>query len=269
MKRGVVIIAHNTIRQDYYRMGVAVAKRAQQFLNLPTTIITDLTTLNSHGAGEYKFDHTIIVEPDRDNYLKKATWINKGRYRVYELTPYDDTLVLDTDYVINSTALLNVFDQPTDFCCYRTARYMFSDDPNEMIGPYSHSTYWATVMRFRKTERTRDLFQLIKIIQENYAYYAELHGFLPYTYRNDHALTIALRAINGHIEQPSDFIPGELQHVSGELTTVERVDDTTYNVMCEVMVRGRLKKSSITIKDSDFHMLNKENYMSLIYADTQ
>jgi hypothetical protein len=267
MKRGVVIIAHNTTHHDYYRMGVAVAKRAQRFLDLPTTIITDQTTLDSHSAGDYKFDHTIVAEADRDNFLRKATWINKGRYRVYDLSPYDDTIVLDTDYMINSTNLLKTFDQPTDFCCYKSARYMFLDDANEIISRHSHSTYWATVMRFQKTERTRDLFRLLKMIQENYTYYSELHGFLPYTYRNDHALTMALHTVNGHIENPADFIPGELQHISGDLITAERVDDTTYNIMHEAEVRGRLKKTAITIKDVDFHMLNKINYMSLVYDE--
>jgi hypothetical protein len=262
--RGVVVIAHNTMRNDYYRMATAVAERAKRFLNLPTTVITDITTLKSHGAGNYRFDNTIVVEPDRDNFLKNATWINKNRYKVYDLSPYDDTLVLDTDYLINSDRLLQTFLQPTDFCCYRTARYFFSDEANEQIGPNSHSTYWATVMRFTRSPRTQDIFGMIKLIQENYAHYAELHGFLPYTYRNDHALTIALRAVNGHIEQPSDFIPGYLNHVDGQLGEVVRVDDTTYNINCQVMIRGRLKKSTITVKDQDFHMLNKENYMSLI-----
>lgn len=269
MKRGIVIIAHNTTHHDYYRMAVAVAKRAERFLDLPTTIITDQKTLDSHGAGSYRFDNTIIVEPDRDNFLRKATWINKGRYRVFELSPYHDTLVLDTDYMINSTALLKTYEQPTDFCCYRTARYMFLGDSNEIISRLSYSTYWATVMRFQKTERVRDLFRLIQMIQENYPYYAELHGFLPYTYRNDYALTLALNTVNGHIVNPADFIPGELQHVSGGPISAERVDYTTYNIMRETTVRGRAKKTVITVKDMDFHMLNKENYMSLVYDETK
>jgi hypothetical protein len=252
------------MKDDYYRMAVAVAQRVQRFLNLPTTIITDETTLASHGAGDYKFDHTIVVEPDRNNHLKNAVWINKNRYRVYDLTPYDDTLVLDTDYMINSSRLLQIFEQPSDFCCYRTARYIGTGNAtNEMIGKNSHSTYWATVMRFTRTERTRDLFEMIKLIQENYVYYAELHGFLPYTYRNDHALTIALHTVNGHMEIATDFIIGELQHIGSD-GLVERVDDTTYNIKCDISIRGRLKKSVITVKDQDFHMLNKDNYMSLI-----
>jgi hypothetical protein len=249
-------------------MGVAVAKRARKYLDLPTTIITDQITLDSNGAKHFKFDHTVVVEPDRNNYIKKATWINKGRFRVHDLTPYDDTIVLDTDYMINSSRLLEVFKQPTDFCCYRSAKYFFSSEPNEMTGPYSLPTYWATVMRFQKTQRTREIFKMVEMIQNNYPYYAELHGFLPYTYRNDYAITLALHTVNGHIEDPADFIPGELQHINSVITRAERVDATTYNLRHEEMVRGRKKKSIITIKDIDFHMLNKENYMSLIYDET-
>jgi hypothetical protein len=261
MSRGIVVFAHNN-RHDYYRMAVTVAKRAERYLGLPTTIITDQNTLDTTGSESYNFDHTIVIEPDRNNFLKKATWINKGRYQVYDLTPYDDTLILDTDYMINSSALLKTFDLPTDFCCYADSKYLFEDTPNELLSPNSLSTYWATVMRFTKTTRTRELFDMIHTIQDNYEHYAELHGFLPYTYRNDYALTIALRTINGHIEQASDRIPGQLTHISN-VCEVIRLDDNTYEAHYEHYIRGRKKKSRVVLHDFDFHMLNKENYIGL------
>jgi hypothetical protein len=261
MTRGIVMFAHNG-NTDYYRMAVHSAQRANRFLNLPVTVITDNETLETTSAPHYEFDKTVIVEADKSNIRGKSTWINKGRYQVYDLTPYDDTLVLDTDFMINSDRLLSLFDDG-DFKCYRNSRYLLSDKKNEMMGTLSLSIYWATVMRFRKSPRIRDMFKMIEMVQNNYEHYAELHGFIPYTYRNDYALTIALRTVNGHLEYDGDFITGELTHV-GENVLVDRIDDTSYRVLSDITINGRKRRQYIKIKDFDFHMLNKNNFMSLV-----
>ena len=43
---------------------------------------------------------------DKSNTREQQVWINKGRYQAYELSPYEETLVLDVDYIINSDKLL-------------------------------------------------------------------------------------------------------------------------------------------------------------------
>jgi hypothetical protein len=268
MTRGVILIAHNN-RNDYYRMALWVAKRVTRFLNLPTTLITDQNTLDTtHHLDNSVFDQVLTIEPDRNNYLNKINWINKGRYQVYDLSPYDETIVLDTDYVINSTRLLDLFNYPSDFVCYKSARYMY--DPystNEILHANSSGTYWATVMRFRKTQRVQNIFEMIKTIQQNYDHYADLHNFLPFTYRNDYALTLSLRAINGHMESPEDFISGRLQHIDSTFS-VKRIDDITYSVHGKVIHNNRERPVYIKISGHDFHMMNKIDYLGMI-ADEQ
>jgi hypothetical protein len=266
MTRGIVLFAHNNEVTDYYQMAVATAKRIHRFLDLPVTIITDEETIASTKASvESVFDKTILIEPDKDNQINKKKWYNKGRYQIYDLTPYDDTIVLDTDYMVNSTALLRVFEQPGDIQCYRDSKYMFGlEMETEQISPVSFGCYWATVIRFKKTPKVADVFEMLKRVQHNYDYYAELHQFLGVTYRNDYALTFAMRTINGHIENPQDFITGSLIHI-GKLVKVTRVDDTTYDLQAtRKNSSGKEKTHRIRVKDFDFHMLNKENFMELV-----
>jgi hypothetical protein len=146
--------------------------------------------------------------------------------------------------------------------CYRTAKHLLEDTENERMGQQGIPIYWATVMRFNRSNRCRDIFKMIEMVQNNYQHYADLHNFLPYTYRNDYALTIALRTVNGHLELPQDFIIGRLIH-AGLKTRVNRVNDTTYDIINEVEVNGTIKQQCIKIKDFDFHLLRKDNFMEL------
>jgi hypothetical protein len=81
-------------------------------------------------------------------------------------------------------------------------------------------------------------------------------------YRNDYALTIALRTVNGQIDNKQDAITGRLIHAGSNLT-LERIDDTTYNVKSEITANGKTRQQYIKIKDYDFHMLDKENFMEI------
>jgi len=41
MTKGILLFAFNNGTVDYYKMAVATAKRANQFLNLPVSVVTD------------------------------------------------------------------------------------------------------------------------------------------------------------------------------------------------------------------------------------
>lgn len=263
MSRGIVLFAHNNGKTDYYRMAVYTAKRANRFLQLPVTIITDDETLSTADTTDYTFDNTITIEADRSNIRGKSVWINKGRYVVYDLSPYTDTLVLDTDYMINSQRLLNTFDLPSDFVCYQKSNYILESKPNEIMSTQGLSTYWATVMRFTKNNRTRDVFKMIEMIQNNYDHYSNLHKFMPYQYRNDYALTIALRTVNGHLDKREDDIPGTLIH-AGHNLVIERIDDITYNIKSDITINSRTRQQYIQVSGYDFHILNKNSFMELM-----
>lgn len=255
--RGVLLTAHNNGKDDYYQMAVYTAKRINKFLDLPVTVITDPDSVSDTG---YTFDKTIFVEPDKSNHRKKSTWINKGRYKIYELTPYDDTLVIDTDYMVNSRQLLDAFNIDTDFCCHKNIKWLMEGDNPEYFHKNLIPTLWATVMRFRKTKRSMHIFQMIEMVQNNYEHYAGIYKFMPYMYRNDYAVTIALKTVNGHLELPTDYLYWRLLHVSLQVK-VYRDSDTAYTLMATDKKTG--KNQYIKLSDTDFHMLNKHNFMEI------
>jgi hypothetical protein len=258
MSRGAVLIAHNNDRYDYYRMAVSTAKRVNKYLDLPVTLITDS---NSISECDYTFDNLILVDPDKSNSRKKSKWINKGRYKVFDYSPYSDTIVLDTDYVVNSQQLLEVFKVDWDFTCHRDIRWLMENCTPEWMHPTTIPTLWATVLRFKKTRRAEQIFCTMEMVQNNYEHYANIYRFMPYMYRNDYALTIALKTANGHLSNPQDYFWWRLLHCSDKIK-VYRDSDTKYTLRSVDQVTN--KNWWMTIKDVDFHMLDKDNFLEIM-----
>lgn len=266
MNRGALLFAFNSPKYNYYSMAVATAKRINHFLGLPVTVVTDEESAKIDTS--YEFDNVIIADADRTNKRDNTLWLNKGRYRAYEISPYDETLLLDTDYVVNSDKLLKTFDTGNDFCCHDTTSFMMHPGvPQEVLSAYSFNTLWATVIMFRKTQRAKHIFECLEMVQKNYNHYANIHNFIGGVFRNDYALTLALRIANGHSEDISDIIPWNLLHIGKNTSVYKNNDDefnTEYTVMFDNWQRGKIRKEYTIIKDCDFHVMNKDNFMELI-----
>lgn len=255
--KGVLLFAFNNDTTDYYKMAVATAKRANRFLDLPVTVVTDTASVTDT---TYKFDNIIFTDAQTDNHKQKMPWYNKGRYRAFDLSPYDETLLLDTDYLINSDTLNRVFDLYDDFMCHKNTSFpLYPNIEQELVSLTSFQTLWATVIAFRKTDRTRQIFECLKMVQENYKHYVNLYGILGLTYRNDYGLTIATRIVNGQVDDPSMYIPWNLNHIKDELK-VSKIDDTSYALIKETSKRPEY----IVMKDTDFHCLSKNTFMELV-----
>src|SRR5210317_2000311 len=92
----------------YTKLAVECAKRIKQYLGLPSTLITD------RKLDTDIFDQQIIVaKPENTNKRfwhdteRTTTWYNFGRHNAIDVTPYDRTLLLDIDYIVNSNTLLS------------------------------------------------------------------------------------------------------------------------------------------------------------------
>lgn len=266
MTRGVILFAFNSPKYNYYDMAHVTAKRVNHFLKLPVTLVTDEDSIPDNYE-DHGWDKVIRVTPDKDNFRDWGLWINKGRYMAYELSPYDETLLLDVDYIVNSDKLLSIFDFYDDFCCHNRTEYLMQfGAPQELLSAYSYETLWATVVAFKKTSRAKQIFETLEMVQKNYEHYGDIHSFIGGIYRNDYALTLALKIVNGHSDNKRDYIPWNLVHL-GKNTQIEKTNedelDTEYTVKFDNWKRGKIKKEYITIKDMDFHLMNKDFFSEM------
>lgn len=262
MTRGVLLFAFNTKQVDYYEMAIATAKRVEHFLKLPVSVVTDSNTILTDY--DYTFDRVLIEESDDSNKKNQQVWINKGRFKAYQLSPYDETLLLDTDYLINSDKLSQGFNLCEDVLTPNKTSFL--DNPKgiqEEISKLSFNTLWATVIFFKKTQKAKEVFDCMKMVQDNYQHYANVYNFSGGMFRNDYALTIALRIVNGHLDDSKDYLPWNLVHAAKDVKAY-KVNDIPFNTEYLMMSRTNEKPTYFFIKDIDFHLLDKENFMELV-----
>ena len=200
--RGIVAFAINTSATDYEKIASLTVKLASQKLNLPCTIITNdhMANMNWHNY-RYDVDLGYAVE-----------WKNFGRNLVYELSPYDETLVIDADYVVLDSGLLKIFDLSWDYLLQRHACSLNNESVSPIMGTHSLPYVWATVFAFRKTPRAQMFFDLVRRIQANYHYYRELFNVESRSYRNDYAFAMADVIINGFTINENG-IPGAMLNI--------------------------------------------------------
>jgi len=129
MNKGIVIYAHNNRKVDYALMAVIAGGLAKKNLGVPVSIITDQSTVEwMQQSGIYEkadalFDKIILVDrPITDNQRRLhdgvsediVPFLNSNRTSVWDLTPYDRTLLIDSDYLIFSNHLNEYWDVDQD-----------------------------------------------------------------------------------------------------------------------------------------------------------
>ena len=261
MSRGILLFAIDTDTREYSKMADYCASKIREHLQLPVTVVT------SGGINKKLFDQIIITKPTKKQQRgisgRIESWKNFDRYRAYELSPYDETVLLDTDYICNSDQLLTLFELNRDFMCHLNRRYLGShwESTVEHFGR-NYPMYWATVVYFKKTPAASSVFDMMAMIQNNYDHYSKIYGFRSGSYRNDYAISIAINTVYGHCRQTSVEIPWPLVNVEFD-TDIELVDDT-WTINFEKTVDTKTKRYKITTRDQDLHMLNKDELLRII-----
>jgi len=212
--RGIVAFAANTETTDYVAIAEQTVPLAGRVLGLPYTIVAE-EQINDYAYTNLRYDR------DSEEFVQ---WRNIGRNLAYELTPYDETLVIDIDYIVQNQELLKIFDLAWDYMLMRDARSLNNDYIPPVMGSNSLPFVWATVFAFRKTPRAKMFFDLVKRIQNNYHYYRELFNVESRQYRNDYAFAIADVILNGfHVQHNS--IPGPLLNVTQPIESITVKDN--------------------------------------------
>ena len=235
--RGILAFAVNTADTDYVTIANQTVALAGRVLNLPYSIITQ-----DHRAHMNWHNYRHDVDLGRP-----VEWKNFGRGLSYELSPYDETLVIDVDFVIQDNSLLKIFDTPWNYLLQRQARSLNDEPVPNLMGSYSLPYVWATVFAFRKTPQAKMFFDLVKRIESNYHYYRELFNVESRTYRNDYAFAMADVIING-FKVSNNSIPGPMLNI---LQPIESI--TTHGN--QVIIKD--KNSAYVIPRMNMHVMSK------------
>ena len=236
--KGVLVFASNTSQTDYVSMARKTAAMAANILGIDQLVVTPDTQ---------EFWKNSRLDPDTKEYVP---WNNHSRWQAYQCSPWDDTLLIDADYLVTTNKLNLLFETASDYLlCHN----------NSMLTP-DHSIHtglppiWATVVFFRKSEKSRLLFDTVRRIENNYAYYREVFNVQSRNFRNDYAFSMADLIINGHQRDPAHAMPWGIVTANSMVNSIDINDDW-------MVVRG--EEQAHILPRQDLHVMSKGWFSSL------
>jgi len=275
MTKGILVFARNNGHIDYVKQAAFLARRAQHHLGLPTTIVTDKVEYVEEKFPN-DFDNVIPLEVRNDQNYRRffdgamsnltASFNNRGRADAYNLSPYHETLVLDTDIVICNDLYKHCFESRNDFLIYQDS-HDISNFRNtrefEYVSDYGIEFYWATCIFFRKTEVNKIFFDLVKHIQDNWDHYYRVYQLNSPMFRNDFAFSIAIHIMNGF--QKGDFtaaMPGKLLYITDKDILWKLSDDKMIFLVEKEKHVGEY--TLVKTVDQTVHVMNKRSLTRII-----
>jgi len=271
MTKGVLVFARNNSQIDYVKQAYYMATRVQKFLNIPVSIVTDNSDYLKKTFSDYKsvfdkiidtgFTDTYTLKRYNDGTLagRQLEFKNDTRTLAYNLTPYDETLLLDSDFLVNNDVLNNCFSSNKDFLIYKDAYDLanFRDYSEfDYVSDTSVPFYWATCVFFRKTVSNKIFFDLLQHIQQNWFHYNSIFQINSSVYRNDHAFSIAIHIMNGY--QQGTFagkMPGKLFYTTDK-DILHEINDRTFLFLIE-KENYLGEYTPIRFKNHNIHVMNK------------
>ena len=250
MTTGVLLYCFDTPEVAYHKFAEKCVELINKNLKLEITLVTNFETykkLKPLGMINYRLIENRIGNK-RSYRGKNISWNNLERSLAYEHSPYNTTILMDVDYFCFTNNLLTYTNTKYDFLVHNKVHDLTGTD---MILGKNESTLpliWATVTIFRKSEFAKQVFDLIKHIQEYYGHYRNLYRLKYMNYRNDFAFAIALHQLNG-MNTHKNFIPTPMAMLAHEVDVLEMSDTGV------VFKYG--KKIGITDKQ-DVHVMDKE-----------
>lgn len=231
--RGVIMFAHNNTEIDYFRLAVVNALLVQKNLGIKNiTVVTDPHSLKQGEKTLGKrlikkaINNIIVIEKDKkfkalnqrlykdtSHTTKYLPFYNVNRCDAYELSPYDETLLIDVDYLILSDTLNHCWGHNNELMMnwkYQDIMYERKDPSLARLYDMGITMYWATVVYFRKTEYVESFFNIVKHVKNNPQYYKDLYKWQGTLYRNDYSFSIAAHMMSGFVDKGIPQLPTTL-----------------------------------------------------------
>lgn len=277
--RGIIMFAHNNSEIDYFKLAVLNSLLIQRHLGISNiTVVTDphsydhgIKTLGKKLVNS-AINNLIVVEKDKEFKLantriykdtshtaKPLSFYNVNRCDAYDLSPYEETILLDVDYLILSDTLNQCWAHNEELMMnwrYQDIMYERKDTTLNRLNDFGITMYWATVVYFRKTPYAETFFNCVKHVKENTQYYKDLYKWNGTLYRNDYSFSIAAHIMSGFQDKGISQLPTTLYKTFDTDDVHSAVDDHTLIMYLE---KPRSPGDFMLTKwdGVDLHVMNK------------
>jgi hypothetical protein len=274
MSNGILIFAHNSTALDYALMSVIAGGLAKKHLNVPVSLATDKNTVlwmknsNIYDRATEIFDKIILIEKPKTNNQRKLhdgehsemiPFTNTNRTSAWDVTPYDRTLLIDSDYLIFTNSL-NEY--------WSSSEVLISsamNDINDKSRAGYHDRYvsdtgvhmfWATTVMFSKNDSGKRFFELVNYVKNNYQYYGDLFRFDTRQYRNDIAFSVTKHILDGFETDSITSLPPVLTAIDRDM--LHSVDT---NGKLTFLVSPKMDSTFVvtSLANTDIHIMNKQS----------
>lgn len=259
--KGVLLFSFNNEAMRYDLMALECARRVTLQLNLPVVVVTD--------APIKGLDCILVEAPAKNSrYYPDAkanlSFLNGARVNAYDLSPFDETLVIDTDYLLQTPTLLKGFDYPGLKLTKRAVNVGLKTMTDDMriIGSSGIEMYWATVLYFDRSDLSKLFFQYWRKVLDNWQFYVSYFGLPNGLVRNDFAATLALYKIYGKLGIPNDIDTGL------GLTLCTLPMDWVITSIDPIAVKSHTGTVA-QLENIDVHVLNKKSLLGLLSNEYQ
>lgn len=275
--RGVCFFAYNNDQIDYVAMALIAASFVKKYLNLPVCLITDsgsdawLHQSQDAALIESTIDYIVItndvMRPNTRRHYDSpwaefsAQFNNGNKHKIWEYSPFQQTLLLDIDYIVKTDFLLNAFNHHTGVSMFDHALSLHNEIPvlpERKLYDAGIKMWWSTVVYFDRSEYSELFFDTWAHVAENYEFYQYLYNFPSKTFRTDYCVSIAAHILNGMEDSDTinnfDNIPMYYMSQKDDIVDVKSLQDWIF-LVCDTSEQW---KSIITNhRGLDLHIMNK------------
>ena len=169
---------------NYASLSTAAANQASELLKLPHTVTTTKATGNERNR---------VYEGGR-----AGAFFNTRMVEGLRQTPYDITLFMDSDFVVQTDSLrleLEAFKSSKDPIRFLLTR---SVDHVNNLPPYNPSPLWSTLLLYRNTSSVNEFFNTVNLYADNWIWTLASNN-LPsrMVFRNDVAWGLSAKIVFG------------------------------------------------------------------------
>lgn len=280
MSQGFMMFAYNNEQLDYTRLALMAAAAVKKHMpDIPVVLVTDRGSFDhaerTHSTKNIKkfWDDVMITTPEYQQNVRlhhdgayssfNAQFTNTNKHDIYNLTPFEETILIDTDYICGNDNLVKLFGGVSNVAMYRDAMNLRCEEPyttERWLHYAGIRMWWSTVVYWRRSEEAQHFFNVWASVKEHWEYFRYLYKFPGMLYRTDYAASIAAHLCDGW--QDGGFIgriPGKMRYQDQRDDLVEVKGPNSWVMLSNLPEEW--KNIVVRIEGENVHMMNKRSLL--------
>lgn len=204
MSKGYIVIAQNNADTDYLEQAYALAlnlKLTQSTVSNLTVCVDPATKKQIKQKHKAVFDH--IVDIPWGDHAEEAEWKIDNKWKYYYMSPYDETVILDTDMIFPTDVShwWDILGQQDVWATTKVRTYrnevVTSDYYRKYFDANNLPNVYTAFFYFKKSELASELFAMTEIIFQHWQrmYFKYMLNGKPDWLSGDIAFALAMQIL--------------------------------------------------------------------------